>query len=554
MARDDTAWRTKWQQAAREASRPFLAGDEPRVVIDAVASARPWTLVQVAMLMFGSIARYLAVTDTDVWLLRKSIRDRVTDVVDRVPRQAFGPREGRLRNARIGRESVWIADAEPEVAAADAVALPHGWAGTFERVDTRGALAHWIYAVLGTLIAWLGIGEASAQSVVPFEDSRWFGGVVLVLLGVLVLAAAIVLGWAPFEERGGPLLVPAGWAAIAVGAYLLWNSAIYGRAGTMWVLWIGWIVAAAVAMCRLPRPAGTTARGERGRGLVGALATAGVTLSFVWGVVQASALQALSSTAVGATLTLKATLARAPSADGDGMRGYLLTMDVDNTTAVRVPVVASMFRIIAVGTSDVVSEAPDAVSTSYRAVPETYADVVRYEPVTPPGWYLEPDETFHRQVVVLVPPDRPGLRHRVLRATVDLLVARASRYGVVRESVPRPVGDGALLQEFSLAPPGRVHRVARGTQKLEVTLSPRADLAALPNTGGEPDPASKGVIDACVADASIRGEDLCDAPLAGKWARFYGLVTTQTTAEVPLEACVPADDAGVEDVPAATIC
>jgi hypothetical protein len=397
-----------------------------------------------------------------------------------------------------------------------------------------------VYLILGAFTAVLGAGEIAVPNVTPLTDGRWFGGMALLGIGVLLVASAVGLLRPAWTNRLQPLYRPAGAASLVVGGYLEWNSLRYVFDPWRFTAWFVWCFAGAFAVLFLPKAPTPETDAEPAKGLLRRLATAGVTLTLVWGVIQATALQALSSAAVGTTLTVTVALARERGADNDAGRGYRLTVDIKNPTSVRVPIVASLYRVFALSAGG----ASDKRTTplAYRAVPVgDSAVVVAYDTVTPDAWYLEPGETFHRQVVVLLPTAEVSIRP-VLRATVDLLVAKAPRFAAVPASA-RVYTDrnDVVVEDIALPVLGPVHVLTRGRQRLRVEVYPRAGLPSLPATGGPPalfsphGPAlgtSADVFAVCVNDARRWPDHLCDGPYETTWARFYGLVGTTATTEI----------------------
>lgn len=315
-------WRERSQDRWRTQVGEFL-GDVALWVLPGHAKANPRTLAGVIFLLVAAPQRFVAITDSAHWVLRrKRFTGKPKGPVVRLPQRLLGPFEARWLRLQLGNEDIWIERGYSN-SYVDAInqSLP-AWAQRWRHppLTTRGAAASWFYLILGLVTMSLGAAEIGAGS----TQLQWYGGIAFVLAGALLVSASIVLSRGDWSDEWGRVIgFPAGFAAILLGSYLFIVSLQYKRDGRL-IVWLLWIALAVVAIRRLPPqpPVQETADHKRSRSIVQALASVGVGISFIWSLVQLWSTARYSTSVLGPTLSVSAVVVRAPELDGNGQRGF----------------------------------------------------------------------------------------------------------------------------------------------------------------------------------------------------------------------------------------
>jgi hypothetical protein len=211
-----------------------------------------------------------------------------------------------------------------------------------ESLSIDGALASWLYVGLGLATLAMGVTEFSVGVI-----DRMLGGLALLAIGTIAVAAAAALAippWAPEWRRA--LALMGGAALYGVGTYMGVIALVFAPRRALYGM--VWLVVTTIAVRLIPyetteTPDPTDKRSRRARSArsVGSLlVSGGVSLGLVWTIVEFAFTQ-WSAQPVGTVLNVAGALERAPEGDTPTDLAYRATIDVANRTGSRVELVDS---------------------------------------------------------------------------------------------------------------------------------------------------------------------------------------------------------------------
>ncbi len=386
----------------------------------------------------------------------------------------------------------------------------------FQWAPTAGVFA-------GALGAMVGVGFILAQLLSP--DRSWPPIMCAVALAGVMLVAAIVLRWTPLT------LSVISFASL-FALYLLF---VHGDYDQRQIIWAGFVIASALAAYSLWRahpPELSLSAPRLFAGIVGFFS-----LSALVGGAQFWYTSQYLPSSEGVSLTVKSSLRQLGHSGNMDIAELGLT--VTNTSAAQADVLGSVYRIS--GSVTRPTARPDAQMAEWLGRPDVRgATISRYRRgptwdltqcgrIFADGWWLEPNETYSRNILIYVPRGR----YDILRSQVQLLFAKRGALALRerdRHRFPTTFDYGhakAVVTRWPIQETSWFRDLTRGERELSLIWLTGNDL--------QPDPARFPHIAEGVGRV---GEEAGNAEFASyndQAAKLYGLASTLSTRELPLD-------------------
>jgi len=507
------------EQLAKRVQLYLQPGEEVRQAFVGHRGPSPYAWVVMWLLSAFVPLRIVVVTDRAIRLLRASklpyARPKARHALRaRLPRQTrLGPVRATWSRVKVGPEELWVSRPyHRQITAADeALNGSSGPETPSAPPDPRGGGAANVLLPLGLFAAIIGGWDAFSA----LADQDRFLGALFVLGGLSMLAAGICLLSSTWrDEWGRPLGIIAGVAGILIGLYFvlsqlgfpgdeLFGFAI-GRSGVFW-FGVALMLAAAVAIWRLPRPDEPTAAdtmsdggaaaaqssgSKRAKTVATVLATFGTAATLLFVFVQFWYTNQYLPAKNDAALALTADLNELKSSDQtSSFRVFAAKMTIKNISNTKTQVLSSPYAVsgVKIARANASAEAffsratPDVQDsenlpighpTASRYSEEQPADLVQFGEIIPEAWYLEPSEDYSTRIIVSVPKDAAD-NYEFLRLEMNVVVAKGNRLnpdydGPVAYSpelvanVKRDHGR-YIVSEWPIKPLSQLDRITRGT-------------------------------------------------------------------------------------------